>query len=388
MDGPASAVVREHIHRRGPITFADYVDLSLYAPDAGFYALDGAAGRAGDFLTSPELGPLFGTVMASAVDSWWHDLGRPDPFLVVEAAAGEGALAKAVLDAQPECAPALRYLLVERSPARRARQPTVLSIEPAATVLGPMGARDDEDLDGAHTLPGGGPRVASLDELPAGPITGVVLANELLDNLPFSLLERSSLGWLEVRVTDEAGELAEVLTPAGAADAELANRLAPATAPGQRIPLQRHATEWLRSTRRRLTEGRIVLVDYASTTAALAERPVDEWVRTYRGGQRGTAPLHRPGSQDITVEVCVDQLARVAPLATDHSQAEFLRAHGIDELVADARRHWQATAARPDLSSLRARSRIDEAAALVDPTGMGAFRVLEWAVSRQNQAGR
>ena len=75
----------------------------LYDPDAGFYGVGGGAGRSRDFLTSPEVGPLFGAVMARAIDSWWDELGRPDPFVVIEGGAGTGALAEAVLGAGPRC---------------------------------------------------------------------------------------------------------------------------------------------------------------------------------------------------------------------------------------------------------------------------------------------
>jgi SAM-dependent MidA family methyltransferase len=383
VSGGATDVVRDRIRRLGPIPFDLYLELALYEPGVGFYAAAGEAGRQGDFLTSPEIGPLFGAVLARALDQWWEELGAPDPFVVVEAAAGVGTLAKAVLSSEPACAPALRYLLVERSDRLRERQASVLPVEPPATVLGPMGPVDDEDDEGSHALPGGGPRVASLGELPVGPFTGVVVANELLDNLPFALLERTRDGWYEVRVAeDEGGDgFVEVLTPAEVADAEAAARLAPEAAVGARIPLQSAAVDWLRSSMRTLRRGRVVLVDYASTTAALAARPQDEWLRTYRRGQRGGAVLDRPGTQDITVEVCVDQLARVQAPVAERPQHEFLRAHGVDDLVAHARAAWQAAAARPDLEALKARSRVSEADALLDPAGLGAFRVLEWAIT-------
>jgi SAM-dependent MidA family methyltransferase len=322
-------------------------------------------------------------VLGRALDAWWSELGGPDPFVVVEAAAGVGTLARAVLAADSlECSSALRYLLVERSDRLRSRQSTVLPLEPAATVLGPVAPSDEDDPDGASVLPGGGPRVASLADLPAGPLVGVVFANELLDNLPFSLLERTASGWSEVRVgeSDDGAGLVEVLTPAEAADAVLADRLVPSAPVGARVPLQAAAAEWLRTALRSLHRGRVVCVDYVSTTLELATRPQDEWVRTYRAGGPGGSALADPGTKDITVEVCTDQLARVALPVADRSQAEFLVAHGLDALVADARAAWEAAAARPDVAALAARSRINEAATLTDPTGLGAFRVLEWAV--------
>ena len=76
-----------------------------------------APGR--DFVTSPEVGTLFGALVARALDASWHELGAPDPFVVIEAGAGRGRLAADVLRAAPACAPALRYVLVERSAALR-----------------------------------------------------------------------------------------------------------------------------------------------------------------------------------------------------------------------------------------------------------------------------
>ena len=319
-------------------------------------------------------------MLARALDAWWEELGAPDPFVVVEAAAGVGTLAKAVLASSPACAPALRYLLVERSDRLRERQTLALALEPAATVLGPMAPSDEDEFDGPQALPGGGPRVASLGELPVGPFAGVVFANELLDNLPFSLLERTATGWSEVRVGETGDGFGEVLTPAEAKDVEQADRLVPDAPVGARIPLQSAAVDWLRGALRTLSRGRVVLVDYATTTSELASRPIAEWLRTYRGGGPGTDPLDRPGSQDLTVEVCVDQLARVQAPALDRPQSEFLAAHGIASLRDAAASAWQAAAASPDVEALKARSRVDEAAALTDPTGLGAFRVLEWHV--------
>jgi SAM-dependent MidA family methyltransferase len=70
------------------------LEAALYDPATGFYETGGRAGRRGDFLTSPEVGPLFGAVVARALDRWWDGLGRPDPFVVVDAGAGPGTLAR------------------------------------------------------------------------------------------------------------------------------------------------------------------------------------------------------------------------------------------------------------------------------------------------------
>ena len=343
------------------------------------------------------MGPLFAGVLARALDEWWFQLGWPDPFVVVEAGAGAGTLARDLLAAARSCAPVLRYVLVERSEPLRARQAAVLALEPPAGVFGPTPTDDGEAGDRRPAAGGasgagpgeGRPVATSLADLPAEPVTGVILANELLDNLPFLLLERQAphhagpgagAGWLEVRVGEEGGRLVEVLVRAPVDLARQADRAAPHAGHGARIPLQLAAQAWLRQAASVLDAGRVVVFDYADTTPSMARRPWLEWVRTYRAPQRGGDPLDLAARQDVTCEVAADQLAGVHPPASDCSQADFLAAHGIGELVAAARHRWAAGAAGGGLEAVKARSRVSEAAALVDPAGLGSFRVLEWEV--------
>ena len=316
--------------------------------------------------------------MAQAIDSWFEELGRPDPFVVIEAGAGVGTLAASVLAAEPACAAALRYVTVERSAVLRAAQRERLPLETPAFVLGPTDHPDDEE---ARPLPGQGPLVTALSELPALRFDGVVIANELLDNLAFHLVERGPEGWLEVRVGQADGELVEVLVPASPDVAEEADRLAADAPVGGRVPLQHRAAEWVRSALAALDRGRVVVIDYADESPSLVRRPWSDWVRTYRAHGRGVHPLAAPGTQDVTCEVAVDQLARVSAPAAVRPQAEFLGAHGMAGLEAEAAAAWEAGAARGDLASLRARSRVGEARALADPAGLGAFAVVEWAVT-------
>jgi SAM-dependent MidA family methyltransferase len=289
--------------------FSMVMEEALYGPD-GFYEREGGgAGRREDFLTSPEVGPLFGAVVARALDAWWEEAGRPEGFTVYDVGAGPGTLGRSLaLAGSPH-----RYVAVDRSATQRARH---------------------EGLESAA-------------DLPDGPLTGVVLAIELLDNLPFDLL-------LDGHSFDIERDWPEV----GLA------------------PDQHQARAWLEDALARLEVGRVVVLDYCSTTASMADRPWTEWLRTYRGHGRGGHPMEHLGQQDITVEVAVDQLA---PPDGDRSQAEWLRAWGIDDLVADGRRIWRERAHLGDLDAVRARSRVGEAEALTDPAGMGAFRVLEWA---------
>jgi SAM-dependent MidA family methyltransferase len=323
----------------GAIPFERFVHLALYG-DAGFYTSGGQAGRRGDFLTSPEVGPLFGAVLARFLDAEWQRLGRPDEFTVVDAGAGRGTLARAVLGAAPACRPALRYVAVEVSAAQRAGHP---------------------------------PGVESRAGLPDDPFDGVIVANELLDNLPFRLAVHDG-GWREAYViASPDGRLGEVL---GATLDPVPGVLPHRPPHGARAPLQERAGEWLSSARALVRSGVVVVFDYASpTTAELAARPWREWLRTYRGHERGRHYLADPGEQDVTAELALDQFPEPHALRT---QAQWLRRWGIDELVAEGRREWHAAAAAPTLAALRMRSRVAEAEALLDPTGLGAFIVAEW----------
>lgn len=365
---PLHEQIVDRIHRHGPLHFSAVMDTALYDPEHGFFSAGaGSPGRRGDFITSPEVGPLFGAVIARALDVWWTDLGCPDPFVVVDAGAGTGTLATSVLAATPDCAPALHYVLVERSPALRRRHGEHLALSAHATSMGIEGAGD-------------GPVVVSLGELPATTFTGVVIANELLDNLAFDLLTRTDDGWGEVLIGVDDGQLIRHVVPASETAEAAGERLAPDSPVGAFIPWQRSAAEWVRDALGVLDRGRLVVVDYAvDRTAELASRPIDEWLRTYRGHDTAGDPLAAVGTADITVEVCVDQLAHAVGDPTSvRSQAEFLRAHGIGELVEEGKAIWHERAHLGDLEAVRGRSRVTESEALLDPTGLGAFRVVEW----------
>jgi SAM-dependent MidA family methyltransferase len=300
----------------------DLVERALYDPAVGFYEAGGRAGRRGaSFVTSPEVGPLFGAVLANALDRWWRDAGAPSEWIVVDAGAGPGTLARSIVAAEPACAAALRMVCVERTAAQRALHPA--GVESAATL----------------------PQRAD-----------VIVANELLDNLPFGLLERTVDGWSEVLVADDGSTRPDT--------------------GGSRVPVVAAAAAWVAAARRRLSDhGRLVCFDYADATAALAARPWTDWVRAFAGHERVDDPFAAPGTRDITVVVPHDQLP---PPTTSHTQAQWLRDHGIDPLVDEGRARWRADAASPDLAALRMRSRVVEAEALLDPSGLGGFWVGEW----------
>ncbi len=327
--------------------FDRYMARCLYDAEHGFYGSGaGAAGRReGDFITSPEVGPLFGRVLANALDHWWDLAGQPDPFPVVDAGTGPGALA----------------LAIARAPGRSAEARTVLGV--------------DRSPDGATDLP---------DDL----TNAVVVANELLDNLPFRVVERTTDGWSEIWVRSSDGDSDGV---GDRGDPRPVEALEPLTADlppilaapdvaaleaGARVPVLTEANAWVTDV---LARNPVALVcfDYGTaTTAELGRR--GGWLRTYRRHQRGDDPYTEPGSWDITTDVAVDQL----PIPTELTdQRSFLRRWGIDELVDEGRSHWRRHAAAPDVTALTMRSRVREADALLDPAGLGRWLTCTWLPS-------
>lgn len=342
MASAADALRAEISAAGGAIPFRRFMELALYGV-GGFYSGLGSAGRRGDFITSPEVGPLFGTVIARTLDAWWAELGSPENFTIVEAGAGPGTLARSILAAQPECLRGGRYVAVEVSATQRARHPE---------------------------------GVESRASMPDRPFTGVVLANELLDNLPFDIAVFDE-SWREAWVGSSGDRFVETLRPF-----EVVPSVLPASAPhGARAPIQRAAQDWLADALSRLKRGRVLLFDYCTplTTVAVLS-PWREWLRTYANHDRGGHYLSNPGAQDITSQVMLDQLESVAAPESIRTQAQFLQLWGIDDLVDEGRRAWDSAAARPDLAAMKMRSRISEAEALLDTSGLGGFTALTYRI--------
>jgi len=323
------------------VPFEAFMDDALYGP-GGFYtrADGGFAGRRGDFLTSPEVGPLFGAVIGRYLDAEWRRLGEPDDFTVVDAGAGPGTLARSVMSARPACLEQGSYVAVEVSAAQRERHPDT---------------------------------VGSVAELPDSIEHGVIVANELLDNLPFRLAVFDE-GWREAFIdsSDPSRIVERLSAPFDPVPAVLPDR----ANVGVRAPLVDRAASWVAAARRRIRHGSLLVIDYGvATTAELTARPWRDWLRTYRGNERGGHYLAAPGSQDITTDVPLDQLPEPDSVRT---QAQFLQLHGIDDLVDEGKRIWTEQAAAPGLEAMKMRSRISEAEALLDPAGLGAFLVAEY----------
>ncbi len=334
--------------------FDRFVEEALYGL-RGFYTRGGKAGKnAGDFITSPETSTLFGGCIAVYLDRIWQELDRPDPFIVVEAGSGRGTLCRDIFLSVPQCSAALRYVMVERSEVQR------------LDAFDAVAATCFLEVEEAP--------ITAVKDLPVGPLTGVVLANELLDNLPPRVVQKTATGWSELHVNDGLDEW----HPAPQNAQNMATLLVPNAPLGTCLPLHLKAAVLVNRALNLLDRGRVLLFDYGlQQTADFSERPMGEWLRTYSQHHRADNPYKEAGSRDITCDVAFDQLPGFPQIVT---QRDWLLSQDLRAMTEWAREQWHDSAAAPTAKALAARALLDEAAALTDSEGLGAFLVAEWRV--------
>jgi SAM-dependent MidA family methyltransferase len=335
----------ERIESTGPITFADFMDAALYDPDEGFYSRP-AVGEAGHFVTSPHVSPVFGILVARQAEEFWDLLGRPDPFGLVEVGAGDGTLARQILEGLSERArAATRCVAVERSSAGRA-------------ALAASGIE----------------AVAGLMEI-SPPFVGCVLANELLDNLPFHRVRSSTAGPVELYVAHQDDRF--ILVEGPLSSPALADLVPHDLAPGLERVIRPEALGFFDQARRALARGYIWAVDYA---AGGPDEPTS--VHGYRGHALDPDVLADPGSKDITAGVDFEALRQHALGAGLEvwgpvSQREALLALGFRDLERRAQdRQREAIRTRRGIDAMRIYSNRTRANMLVAKGGLGDFKVL------------
>ena len=291
---PLLPLLLSRIRERGLITVAEFMELALYHPEHGYYATAGQrSGRRGDFYTSVDVGPLFGELIAVQLAEMWRLLRAAGAthFDLVEAGAGNGRLARDILDAASRCHPDfyahVRLTLVERSAVARAAQ---------LDTLGP------------HA----GCLISSSDSLPHR-VIGTIIANELLDALPVHVVTMTQSGVCEIGVGERNGALVELDMPlsspalADCVDLELEARAEVGLA----------AADWMNEAAMSLARGFVLLFDYGY------EASVDH----FRAHPHGTLMAYRshradprdwladPGETDLTAHVDLSATRRAATAA-------------------------------------------------------------------------
>lgn len=324
------AIGAEMARSGGTITFARFMQLALHAPGLGYYSAgSGKLGSAGDFVTAPELSPLFARTLASpchsALTALASGAGSPTG-TVLEVGAGTGILAAGLLaELEARGAPPDEYLILEISADLRERQARTLR----------------------ERVPALAGRVRWLDELPAPGFRGVVIANELLDAMPVHRFVRTDGGVCESYVgMDEyepaafAWHLGEPSTP------RLVERIeAIETALGTRLPagytseVNFAAEDWVGSLGARLEAGLVLLIDYGFGRREYYHPQRGEGTLMCHYRHRAHAdPLVLAGLQDITAHVDFTAIAEAADAAGLSvmgytTQAYFLLASGLPDLA-------------------------------------------------------
>lgn len=349
--------IGDEIRRDGPMPFARFMELALYDPSGGYYRGPAARpGRAGDFITAPELHPIFGASLATAIGEIWERLGRPDPFVIREHGAGEGAMAVAILDAidDPAFARAVRYGAVEVDQRR------IAALDSRLAATGHARHLDDR-----------------MDE----PFDGVVLANEVLDALPTHRVRvrGGRLHELAVDVGPDGGFVELEIAPTTPALAERLSAEAIELVEGQTGEVCLAVDDWVATAAAPLRRGALLLIDYGAPAAELYDpvRRRDGTLRAYARQQVHADPYRHVGRQDLTAHVdvtAVERAAHAAGLSTIGitTQAEALIGLGIEERL----RGIQADPA----TTLEAYTLVRAALMrMLDPAAMGRFVVMAFA---------
>ncbi|MEZ5541275.1 MAG: SAM-dependent methyltransferase [Pseudomonadota bacterium] len=343
-----AGLIRDEIEAGGgAIPFARFMELCLYAPGLGYYSAGQRKfGAGGDFVTAPELSPLFGRCLAHACAAVLDATGGD----ILEFGAGSGRLALDLL-AELDALGSLpgRYLILERSAELRARQQALLRAQ-------------------APALCG---RIAWLDALPAAGFHGVMFGNEVLDAMAVERFRWNGRAaeryWVTVTDGAFAWERRAVTEPEIAA--QLARIAATCgLAPGYESEFSSSLAPWLASVAERLQRGMLLLIDYGYPRCEYyhAQRSSGTLLCHYR--QRAHAdPLLWPGLQDITAHVDFTAVAEAAAAAGLEvsgyaTQAHFLIDCGLDRLL---------QAALPTLDDVAYLRLVQQAKTLILPGEMG-----------------
>jgi SAM-dependent MidA family methyltransferase len=299
----------------GWLSFARFMQIALYAPGLGYYSAGARKlGRDGDFITAPELSPLFGRTLARQV----KEVVAAGFDEVLEMGAGSGALAASLLEEleRLDCLPQ-RYLILELSADLRER------------------SRDTLAERVPHLLE----RVAWLNQLPPS-FSGLALGNEVLDAMPVHLVQKRD-GRIEELGVVMAGDGRFGWSPRPATDELLQVALRLDLPEGYRTEIGLVAQAFLRTLARTLERGVALFVDYGFPGREYyhAERRQGTLMCHYRH-RAHPDPFQHAGLQDITSHVDFSAVARVCheeglELAGYTSQAQFLVNCGITELLQD-----------------------------------------------------
>lgn len=356
-EGGLADTLAQLLRAKGPIPFDAFMETALYSDPDGFYRRH-VPGDATTYHTSPSLTPWFGKFVARQLELFWHRLGEPREFVVAEIGPGSGDLALAAIrGASGPLRDALKWIFVE----------------PFANI-----AEVQKQRLSSSTVPT--TWLQSLED--ADPITGVILANEVLDNFPFRIFEVRRRSAVEIAVDLEGQEFVE--TQIEIADPGLEERAIAAAShleAGDRFEVSLHQEEWVGRAAAVLERGYVLALDYGDEEPAIwTGRPAGTAI-TYHNGSLGVDLLKDPGSADITAHVNFSALQRAAveaelTVGRLPTQREWLESLGLQEVVVQLIGAQKQAEGQGDhgegIALLAERSRVESLRAR---GGLGALRV-------------
>ena len=307
----------------GAIPFSRFMELALYAPGLGYYSAGASKfGESGDFVTAPEIGPIFAACVADSLAPVFQQIGagaEPSPSRFLELGGGTGAFAEVVLkrlmelDALPE-----RYCILEPSAELRHRQRERLRerlVPPLFELVEWLDGPFDDDWD------------------------GVLFANEVIDALPTPRFAIESGEVYEEHVAVEGGELVRVLRPADAflsnAVRHLERQLGREFEHGYRSETLPQLPYWVQAVSGGMRRGAMLFVDYGYPRGEFYQpQRSDGTLRAFYRHRMHDEPLLWPGLQDLTASVDFTALAEAGVAAGFDfagycSQASFLLGNGL-----------------------------------------------------------
>jgi SAM-dependent MidA family methyltransferase len=382
--------IEQEIRDHGPIPFSRYMELCLYDNELGYYLHNAEQfGKAGDFYTSSDVHAVFGRLLARQFDEMWRALGSPARIALKELGPGRGLFAQDVLDWSekkfPDFFRAVRYVLVERSPALRKRivQTLARHLESGKAELAPPDLGDTPAAERLQSKAHGASRGLEAHDEPApegrkkpSPTTAspeahaIIFANEFFDALPVEILSHQG----SLRIDARVGRLAEVWAPASPEELEFLDRYSIHPEPGERVEVPLIAQEYMRDVTRLMNRGFLVVIDYGYTREEQLAGRHRGTLKAIRQHSVSVSPYEAPGEQDITADVNFTALAAVAQehgMQTQKliTQSQFLMGIGEANQFADAFEECR-------LPQERAKVAL-QLKHLVTPAGMGeSFHVL------------
>lgn len=286
--------ILSHIAHHGPLPFPEYLQLALYHPELGYYAKgDSQVGRSGDFYTSVSVGPLFGRLLAQRFSKWWSENGSPKAWRILEIGAHDGKLAADILTSlqleSPDAWENLQYTIPEPLPLLRNAQHTRLK----------------NLVPHLHLTP-------TLHSISASPLPGIAFGNEILDALPFHLVEMHAGTWQELHVSAAFTLIPKPIPPTTPLASAL-EKIGTDFPQGYRTELRTNFPHLLKEISACLTEGTLLFIDYgfASPEYYHPTRTTGT-LRTFSKHQAAEDPLLNPGNIDITAHVDFTHLATAA----------------------------------------------------------------------------